>query len=116
MSTLISVLIFIVCILLILVVLIQNSKGGGVSSSFGAPTQMMGVKKSAETIEKLTWGLAIALLLLSVFSASLNKSSQSTAPTESVTRQKASEAPVEVPASNQAPSAPMMPQQGQPAN
>ena len=36
MSGLISVLILIVCVLLALIVLVQNSKGGGLSSSFAS--------------------------------------------------------------------------------
>jgi len=47
----ISVLIFIVCILLILVVLVQNSKGGGLASSFSGSNQFMGVRKTADFLE-----------------------------------------------------------------
>jgi preprotein translocase subunit SecG len=61
-----SVLIIVVCILLILVVLVQNSKGGGIQSQYGAATQIMGVKRGTEFIEKATWGLAIVLILLSI--------------------------------------------------
>lgn len=61
-----SVLTIIVCILLTLVILIQNSKGGGIQSQFGAATQIMGVKRGTEFIEKATWGLAITLILLSI--------------------------------------------------
>jgi preprotein translocase subunit SecG len=64
-----SILIILVCILLILVVLVQNSKGGGIQSQFGAATQIMGVKRGTEFIEKATWGLAIALIALSVLMA-----------------------------------------------
>ncbi len=60
----ISVLIFIVCILLVLVVLVQNSKGGGLASNFSSSNQFMGVRKTADFLEKTTWTLAIALLLL----------------------------------------------------
>lgn len=61
-------LIIIVAILLVLVVLAQNSKGGGLSSQFGgaSASQMMGVKKTGDLLEKVTWGLAIALLGLSL--------------------------------------------------
>lgn len=64
----ISILIIIVCVLLVLVVLVQNSKGGGLSSSFGASNQVMGVKKTGDFLEKSTWTLAIALLVLSLAS------------------------------------------------
>ena len=43
--TLFLVLITIVCFLLIIVIMVQNPKGGGLSSSFGANTNMGGVKK-----------------------------------------------------------------------
>lgn len=65
---LISVLILITCILLILVVLVQNSKGGGLASNFAGSNQYMGVRKTADFLEKTTWTLAIALLVLSLFS------------------------------------------------
>lgn len=64
-----SILTIIVCILLVLVILVQNSKGGGIQSQFGAATQIMGVKRGTEFIEKATWGLAITLILLSILMA-----------------------------------------------
>lgn len=54
----------IVAILLILAVLVQNSKGGGLASNFGASSNQFGVKKTSDFLEKLTWGLAIALVVL----------------------------------------------------
>ena len=66
MYALITVLIFIVCILLVLIVLVQNSKGGGLASNFQSSGQVMGVRKTTDFLEKATWGLAIALLVLSV--------------------------------------------------
>ena len=65
---LISVLILITCILLTLVVLVQNSKGGGLASNFAGSNQYMGVRKTADFLEKSTWTLAIILLVLSLFS------------------------------------------------
>jgi preprotein translocase subunit SecG len=60
----ISVLILIVCVLLTLVV--QNSKGGGLASNFSSSNQIMGVRKTADFLEKATWTLAAALLVLSM--------------------------------------------------
>ena len=74
MAGLVTVLIIIVCLLLILVVLVQNSKGGGIASSFASSNQVMGVQKTSELIEKVTWGLAIALVILSIFASFLYKS------------------------------------------
>jgi preprotein translocase subunit SecG len=64
----VSVLILIACVLMILVVLVQNSKGGGLASNFSSSNQYMGVRKTADFLEKFTWALAIALLVLSLFS------------------------------------------------
>lgn len=59
-------LIVLAAVLMCFVVLIQNSKGGGLSSSFAASNQIMGVRKTTDFIEKLTWGLAIFMVVVSV--------------------------------------------------
>lgn len=64
--TLITVLIFIVCALLVLIVLVQNSKGGGLASNFQSSNQVMGVRKTNDFLEKATWYLAGALLILCI--------------------------------------------------
>ena len=63
-------LIIFVSILLILVVLIQNSKGGGLSSQFGgnSSNQFMGVQKTNDLLEKATWTLAIFVVALTMLS------------------------------------------------
>jgi preprotein translocase subunit SecG len=66
MYTLITVLLFIICILLVLIVLVQNSKGGGLASNFQSSNQVMGVRKTNDFLEKATWVLAGSLLFLSV--------------------------------------------------
>ncbi|MEM7161037.1 MAG: preprotein translocase subunit SecG [Bacteroidota bacterium] len=71
MSTLVIVLIFIVSVLLGIIVLIQNPKGGGLASSFGAANQIGGVRRTADFLEKATWGLAIGLVVLCLFSTAL---------------------------------------------
>ncbi|MDD3859534.1 MAG: preprotein translocase subunit SecG [Bacteroidales bacterium] len=58
-----SVMIIVCAVLLILIVLVQNSKGGGLASGFGQGNQVMGVKKTADFLEKATWTLAAGLLL-----------------------------------------------------
>ena len=60
----IIILIFVVAILLGIIVLIQNPKGGGLASNFGAANQIGGVRRTADFLEKATWGLAIVLVLL----------------------------------------------------
>ena len=69
MFTFITILIFIDCILLTLVVLIQESKGGGLASGFSSANQLMGVRRTSDWLEKATWTLAIALLVLSLAAA-----------------------------------------------
>jgi preprotein translocase subunit SecG len=73
MSVLISVLLIIVCVLLVLVVIIQNPKGGGLSAAFSSSNQIMGVRKTADFLEKATWTLAISLVLLSFLSAMIDR-------------------------------------------
>ncbi len=69
MFTFISVLIFIAAILLVLIVLVQNSKGGGLAANFSASNQVMGVRKTADFLEKSTWTLAASLVLLSILAS-----------------------------------------------
>lgn len=69
MYTAISVLIIIICALLILIVLVQNSKGGGLASSFASSNQIMGVRKTTDFLEKATWTLAGAMLVLCIIAA-----------------------------------------------
>jgi preprotein translocase subunit SecG len=64
MYTVITILIIIVCVLLALVVMVQNAKGGGLASGFASSGQIMGVQKTTDFIEKLTWGLALTLVVL----------------------------------------------------
>lgn len=65
------VLITIVCFLLIVVIMVQNPKGGGLSSSIGGSQMLGGVQKTTDFLDKSTWTLAtilIALILLSSLS------------------------------------------------
>jgi preprotein translocase subunit SecG len=68
MLTVIVILILIACVLLIGVVLIQNPKGGGLSSTFGGMSnQIMGVQRTTDFLEKSTWTLMIGIAVLSLF-------------------------------------------------
>jgi preprotein translocase subunit SecG len=111
MYILVSVLILIACVLLILVVLVQNSKGGGLASNFAGSNQIMGVRRTADFLEKATWTLAIVLLVLSMVSVFIIPPAQTGGTTDTELRDKinnAKQAPVQ---DYQAPPA----QQGQPA-
>ena len=70
MVTATLVIICIITVLLILIVLIQNSKGGGLSGEFGGlgSNQLMGVKKTTDLLEQITWGLGIAMMVLTLAS------------------------------------------------
>jgi len=60
----VSILVLIACVLVIMVVLVQNSKGGGLAANFTSAGQSMGVRKTADFLEKATWTLAGAIVLL----------------------------------------------------
>ena len=55
-------------ILLVLVVLAQNSKGGGLSNQFGGSgaSNLIGVKKTGDLLEQLTWGFAVAIMVFAL--------------------------------------------------
>ena len=79
MYSIIVGLIIFVSVLLILVILVQNSKGGGLSSQFGgnSSNQFMGVQKTNDLLEKVTWTLAISIVLLTMLSNLFISSSDS---------------------------------------
>jgi preprotein translocase subunit SecG len=74
MSAFLSIIIIIAAILLTLVIFIQNPKGGGLSSDFGSPAQLGGVKKTNEFIDKLTWSLAGTIVAASIIITMLQPS------------------------------------------
>jgi|TARA_A100001011_G_scaffold84991_1_gene88998 preprotein translocase subunit SecG len=62
----------IICFLLILVVMVQNPKGGGLSSAFGGSSQQLGgVQKTTDFLDRSTWVLATLLLALILISNSM---------------------------------------------
>jgi preprotein translocase subunit SecG len=62
------VLITIVCFLLVVVIMVQNPKGGGLSSTLGGTQMMGGVQKTTDFLDKSTWTLATILILLVLLS------------------------------------------------
>jgi len=66
--TLLAILVIIASILITLVVLLQNGKGGGLASNFVAGNQTFGVRQTADILEKITWGLAVVILVLAIAS------------------------------------------------
>ena len=56
MTTILTVLIILACLVLAFFVLVQNPKGGGLTGTFGSiGNQVMGVKQSGDVMEKGTW-------------------------------------------------------------
>jgi preprotein translocase subunit SecG len=92
MYALVIGLIILFCILLVLVVLAQNAKGGGLSSQFGgsSASNIIGVKKTGDLLEKLTWGFVIAIMVLTL---STNLMDSSTASDNSILDDAAKQAP-----------------------
>ena len=58
-------LILIASVLVILAVLVQNPKSG-MAANFGASNQVMGVRETSDFLEKFTWTMAIAIVVLSL--------------------------------------------------
>ena len=67
--TILTVLVLVASFLITLVVLLQNGKGGGLASNFVAGNQTFGVRQTADILEKITWGLAIFVLVVSIGSS-----------------------------------------------
>jgi len=69
MYILLLIFIIIAAILMVGIVLIQESKGGGLASNFASYNQIGGVRKTTDFIEKMTWGLAGTMVVISVLCA-----------------------------------------------
>ncbi len=67
----ISIIILIICALLALVVLAQNPKGGGLAAGFTGAQQIGGVQRTADFLEKSTWTMAGALMVLCLVAAGM---------------------------------------------
>ncbi|MBF6640536.1 preprotein translocase subunit SecG [Flavobacterium sp. J49] len=69
MFTIFLALITLVCFLLIIAVMVQNPKGGGLSSSLGGSQMLGGVQKTTDFLDKSTWFLAATLIILILLSS-----------------------------------------------
>lgn len=92
MYTLITILVVIAAVFMILIVLVQNSKGGGLASGFSSTNQIMGVRKTTDFLEKATWGLAGAILLLSVMTAAFYSKAGSVSEEDAALKQQVQQA------------------------
>jgi preprotein translocase subunit SecG len=104
MYVLIVILMVIASILMCFIVLIQNSKGGGLASSFSSSNQIMGVRKTTDFLEKATWGLAAFMVVMSVASAYVPNSSQKSDAVMEQAQKEQSTNPYNIPAGATAPS------------
>lgn len=63
------ILMVVAAVLMCFIVLIQNSKGGGLASGFSSSNEILGVRKTTDVLEKLTWGLAAFMVVASIATA-----------------------------------------------
>ncbi|HMI78322.1 MAG TPA: preprotein translocase subunit SecG [Ferruginibacter sp.] len=107
MLVLFGILVIIASVVLGLIVLIQNPKGGGLSSSFGGfGNQIMGVKQTTDVLEKGTWLFAAIVGVLCVLSpAFIPKTAGSSSKNEELL--KGVSAPAQKSTANPATTAPM---------
>ena len=96
MYTLVIGLIIFFALLLVLVILAQNAKGGGLTSQFGgsSASNIIGVKKTGDLLEKLTWSFVIAIMVLSLCTSFITPGSQG--PTDDILDRAGEQAPVNV--------------------
>lgn len=77
-----SILIAIAALLLIFIVIIQESKGGGLAAGFSSSNSIMGVQRTTNAVEKITWGLAAIMAILCILVARWAPSSNRSAATQ----------------------------------
>lgn len=70
MFTFIIVLISIIAVLMTLAVLLQSGKGGGLAgiASGGATTQILGSRQAPDFLERATWTMSAAFIVLCILS------------------------------------------------
>ena len=99
------VLIVIASILLTIVVLLQSGKDGGLATNFAAGNQTLGVRQTANILEKVTWGLVTFVLVVSIVSTFTLRGSGDAGTVDAVTNEILNQAPVD-----EAPAFPTLPQ------
>jgi len=68
MLTFLAILLILAAVVMMLFILAQNPKGGGLSSTFGGTTQIIGARQTADFLEKATWYIAIGILAVILIS------------------------------------------------
>ncbi len=118
MLTTVLILLVIAAILLTIAILVQNPKGGGLSSEFGggATSQMFGVQRTGDLIENMTWGLFTFLIVGSLAIAIFLKPVDAAIPDSTLDVESSQTAPV-TPTPSPLPTAPgAQPTPATPAN
>ena len=67
--TILTILILIASALLVVVVLLQNGKGEGLASNFIAGNQTLGVRQTADLLEKVSWVLVAFIVVFSIITS-----------------------------------------------
>ncbi|WP_426431170.1 preprotein translocase subunit SecG [Winogradskyella sp. HB-48] len=103
MFTIFLILIVVVAFLLVVVIMVQNPKGGGLSSSFGGggTQQLGGVKKTGDFLDKSTWFLGTALIVL-ILASNLTIDSGNDFDSKALDEKEAIEAPASTPTNTDA--------------
>ncbi len=94
-------LIGIACVAIVLVIMVQNPKGGGLSSSFGGAgggSQMFGVQRTNDFLTKATWTLAIIIAGLALTANFIMRDKEISTTVDTPVQQ---EQPVETPPVNE---------------
>ncbi len=73
MVTFLIILLIIVCVALGLFVLVQNPKGGGLAAGAGS-SNMFGVQRTGDVLEKGSWVLLAAIVVLTLSITTIAKS------------------------------------------
>ncbi|MBQ8071819.1 MAG: preprotein translocase subunit SecG [Bacteroidales bacterium] len=74
-----TVAVVIASVFLTIVVLLQNGKGDGLASNFVSANQTLGVRQTADLLEKVTWVLVSFILVVSILTTfSLGKNDSAT--------------------------------------
>ncbi len=100
-ALILMILIGIACVAIILVIMVQNPKGGGLSSSFGGAgggSQMFGVQRTNDFLTKATWTLAIIVAGLALTANFIMRDKEISTAVDTPVQQ---EQPVETPPLNE---------------
>src|SRR5436190_8669957 len=89
MLILFAILVILASVILGFIVLVQNPKGGGLSSSFGGfGNQLMGVKQTTDVLEKGTWLFAAIVGILCILSpAFIPRTGGGSSPNDTMTKE-----------------------------